>query len=147
MDPEIISDDEKWDGVDQREIRRRYTVDRRKSEKRKRYWWSVIFPILLGGALSALISWGVYVTHVTYRISANYEETFVKYIAQQLEKETALDHRLELMRNDYTNRMNAIRLEMTAGIDRIRSVQDAMYRILLEYKRDKIEAEENEAHE
>lgn len=136
MDENIEEVNEKqWDGVEQREIRRRYNIDRRSTERRKRYVWSVILPIFLGAGLSALVSWGVYVTHITYRISANYEETFVRHIESQVEESTAMDHRLEVMKAEYTTGMRTLRREMTSGLKEIRDMQAAMYHILLENKR------------
>ena len=132
MNPEIRPEDEDWDGVEQREVRRRYTIDRRTLEKRKRYWWSVIFPIILGCLLTGIMSWGVYVTHVTYRISANYETTFVKHIGAQIEKDAAINHRLELMKADYTTRMTQMRSDMADGLKEIRNMQGTMYRLLLD---------------
>jgi len=135
MAPTKIQNDEDWDGVEQREVRRRYTFDRRTLERRKRYWWSVIFPILLGTILTGLLSWGVYVTHVTYRISANYEETFVKHIEKEIEKEAQLEHKFELIKADHMRSMEAIRLETSKGLAEIRSMQATMYRLLLENAR------------
>lgn len=134
--------EEEWDGVEKREIRRRYIIDRRSVERRKRYIWSVILPICLGAGLSALVSWGVYVTHITYRISANYEETFVKHIESQVEESAAMDHRLEVMKTEYTTGMHTLRQEMTSGLKEIRDMQAAMYRILLENERRKKTSEE-----
>jgi hypothetical protein len=135
MDPDIETLDEDWNGVEQREARRRYTVDRRLAERRKRYWWSMILPIILGTGLAGLLSWGVYVTHVTYRISANYELSFVKHLERQVEKEFRLDHRLEVMKADFTNRTNLIRSDMTAGLKEIRDMQTTMYKILVQHER------------
>ncbi len=143
MNPEI-PEDENWDGVEQREVRRRYTIDRRTRERRKRYWWSVVFPIILGAGLSALISWGVYVTHVTYRISANYEETFLKHINAELEKDAATQHKMELMEADYTSSMASIRSEMAGGLKEIRDMQATMYRFLLNKERQDKKSEESE---
>lgn len=135
MDPDIEVLERDWDGVEQREARRRYTIDRRLAERRRRYWWAIILPIILGAGLTGLtglISWGVYVTHVTYRISANYELAFVKHIELQVEKEARLDHRLELIKADFTNRTNLIRSDMTAGLKEIRDMQGAMYKLLVQ---------------
>jgi hypothetical protein len=143
MDTEINAlDEEQWDGVEQRESRRRYTIDRRSSERRKRYWWSVIFPIVLGAVLSALISWGVYVTHITYKISANYEETFVSHIEKELERDAQVEHKLEMMKTDYSNRMNLMRSDMSSGLKEIRDMQASMYRLLLDHERTRAKSEE-----
>jgi predicted PurR-regulated permease PerM len=122
---------ENWDGVEKRETRRRYTLDRRMSERRKRYWWAVIFPVILGVGITALISWGVYVTHTTYRISANYEKTFVQHIEKEIEREALVEHRLEVIRADYTNRIDSLKEDLKTSLQDIKSVQTQIYRILL----------------
>lgn len=131
MDQVKILDGQDWDGVEQRETRRRYIFDRRVAERRKRYWWSVMFPILLGSIMTALISWGVYVTHVTYRISANYEETFVRHIESGIEREAQFEHRVDLIRVDYISRINSLKEDMTRSLREIKDIQTAMYQLLL----------------
>ena len=135
MNPEEMPGDKDWNGVEQREIRRRYTIERRVNERRKRYWWSIIFPILLGSILTALISWGVYVTHITYRISASYEETFVKHIEREIEKDAVLEHKFEMMKAEYTNRMDTISSDTKFELAEIRKMQTAMYQLLLNERR------------
>jgi len=132
-----------WAGLERREVRRRYIPDRRAAERRKRYWWSVVFPIILGACLTAVISWGAYVTHVTYSISANYEKTFVHHIEAQADKNALVEHKLELIKKDYTGGINAIRKDMTTGFSEIRNIQNAMYRLLLVRERDRSESGEN----
>lgn len=135
MDPKLEEESHQdWDGVEQRETRRRYTLDRRKSERKKRYWWSVIFPIILGTGITALISWGVYVTHTTYRISANYEKTFVQHIDKETEREAQVEHKLEVIRTDYTNRIDSLKGDMTASLKDIKDMQILMYRLLLNHQ-------------
>ena len=133
MNPEVENSD--WDGVEKRQTRRRYTLDRRVAERRKKYFWSVVFPIVLGAVLSGLLSWGVYVTHVTYRISAGYEETFVKHLEMEVEKDKILEHKLELMKAEYTGQMRTIRAEMAQSLKEIRDMQMTMYRLLLDHER------------
>ncbi len=133
MNPEFENENQQdWDGVEQREVRRRYTLDRRVAERRKRYWWSVVFPILLGTGLTALISWGVYVTHTTYRISANYEKTFVRHIDKVIKREALVEHRMEIMKADYINRIDSLKVDVKASLTEIKDIQTAMYRLLLE---------------
>ena len=135
MNPEDMQGEKDWDGVEQREIRRRYLIDRRVTDKRKRYMWSVVFPIILGSILTALISWGVFVTHTTYRISASYEETFVKHIEREIEKDLVLEHRLDMIKADFTNRMDTMSADTKSGFAEIRTMQTAMYQLLLETER------------
>lgn len=135
MNPNKKSEAQDWDGVDTREVRRRYLFDRRMRERRKRYWWSIIFPIFLGSVLTALISWGVYVTHVTYRISAGYEETFVKHIENEIQEAAALEHKMEMMKIEYTGRLDSIRSETMKQLSEIRAMQSNMYQLLLDNER------------
>lgn len=129
---ENVKTQEDWDGVEQREVRRRYVVDRRASERRKKYWWAVLFPIIVGVCITALISWGAYVTHVTYTISANYEMSFKQHIQDRVIKDASLEHTIELMRSDYTHKLTGIRQDMDAGLKEIRDTNLKIYNLLLE---------------
>jgi len=138
---------EGWEGIDRRASRRRYLADRRAREKRKKYWWSVIFPIIVSICCGALISWGAYVTHVTYTISANYETSFLKFIEERAQKDASVEHEIEMLKTDYTNKLgllrsdmtsqiNEIRLDMKAGMKEIRETNVRIYDLLLRVQRD-----------
>ena len=96
-------DGKDWEGDERRESKRRDNSDRRILERRKRYWSSLILPILVGVIATAIVSWGAYVTHVTYGISARYEESFVKHVSAELKKDALNEHRLEMIQADHNS--------------------------------------------
>lgn len=117
--------------LERRRIHRRNRADRRLAERRKKYWWSVIFPIIIGVCVTALISWGAYVTHVTYTISANYETSFVRHVNNQVKKDAALELKIEMLRTDYTHKMNSMRADMNSGLKEIREANNRIYNLLI----------------
>ena len=127
-----------WLGEERRESRRRYTIDRRELERRKKYWSSLIFPVIIGIVATAIVSWGAFVTHVTYGISAKYEESFVKHVNDQLKKDAYNEHRLELIKAEHNAQMSRLREDMNTGFKEIRAFQHDIYNLLAKKK-----AEEN----
>jgi len=125
---------EDWEGDERRECKRRFNVDRRNMERKKRYFFGILMPIIIGVVLTGIVSWGAYVTHVTYKISANYEETFVKHMGEQNSREVVINHRLDLMTRDYGLKVDTLRSEVTEGLREIREVQSQMYRLLVQYQ-------------
>jgi len=120
-----------WGGEERRESKRRYTIDRRILERRKKYWSNLLLPVLAGIIVTGIISWGAYVTHITYGISAKYEESFVKHIKDQLKKDALTDHKLELIQAEHNRQMNRLRDDMNIGFKEIRVFQRDIYSILV----------------
>lgn len=129
-----------WDGEERRETRRRYDIDRRLIERRKRYFISIMIPIIIGVTATALISWGAYVTHVTYTISAKYETNFVQHITARAEKDARLEHELELLRTEYTYKLSTLRDEVNDGLKEIRDTNNAIYKLLLQHQSMEVKA-------
>ena len=125
------NENEDWEGLERREGKRRYVVDRRLVEKRKKYWWTLALPTIIGIVGAAIISWGAYVTHTTYAISAKYEQTFDRHVGRQLQLEATNDHRFELMQMDYNNKMLGLRQDMNTGFKEMRDSQTDIYNLLI----------------
>ena len=119
---------------ERRRAKRRYKTDRRIIERRKKYWWMIIFPILIGVCATALISWGAYITHVTYTISANYETNFVAHISARAKKDAIIEDKVETLRKDYTQKLGTLRTEMNEGLKEIRDTNLAIYNLLLQHE-------------
>jgi hypothetical protein len=130
-------DYENWDGEEERRtMTRRELADRRAKERRRKYWFNLLVPIGLSIGIGGVISWGVYVTHLTYGISAKYEESFVKHVQDQLQKDAFYDHRLELLQIDYSEKISSLRSDMAEGLREIRDTQKDMYKLLLKHNED-----------
>jgi hypothetical protein len=128
---------EEWDGDEERrEAKRRQNIDRRMREKRKRYWMNLLVPIAISIGVGGIISWGVYVTHLTYGISARYEESFVKHVNDQIQKDAIYDHRLEMIQMDYSEKISGLRSDMASGLREIRQSQKEIYNLLLKHNRE-----------
>lgn len=106
-------------------------MDRRTLERRKRYWWSVVFPIVIGIIGTAIISWGAYVTHTTYGISAKYEQTFVTHIRDQLQKDADTNHKLEITKLEYNKELDELRKDMNEGFSEMRRAQTDIYNLII----------------
>ena len=128
-----------WEGSERREGKRRYVIDRRLAEKRKKYWWSLALPTIIGIVGAAIISWGAYVTHTTYGISAKYEQSFDKHVGRQLQLEATNDHRFELMQMDYNSKMAGLREDMNNGFSEMRNSQTDIYNLLINKQRFRID--------
>ena len=87
---------------------------------------------MLGGGV---ISWGAYVTHTTYGISARYEETFTTHIEDQNRNEKINDYRFENMQRDYNTKIIRLHDDMNDGFKEMRSSNKDIYNLLI--KRDK----------
>lgn len=123
--------DEGWDGMERREVKRRYTVDRRTVERRKKYLFSVIMPTLLGILGAGVVSWGAYVTHATYSITAKYEQGYVTYIDKQAEVDRAQDLEIKRIARDYNQKVIQLHDDMNAGFKEIRDTQQNIFGLLL----------------
>ena len=123
---------EKWDGGERRESKRRYTFDRRRAERRKKYFWYFVMPTLMGVLLTAIITWGAYVTHVSFTISANYEANFASHVTEQRITEAAINHKIEVLRAEHNTQMQNIRNDMNQQLKEIRDTNTAIYRLLLQ---------------
>lgn len=130
----MVINGKEWEGEERRETRRRYTIDRRILERRKRYWSSLLLPVFVGIVVTAIVSWGAYVTHVTYGISAKYEESFVKHVREQLKKEAHNEHRLEMIQTEHNSQMARLRDDMNTGFKEIRAFQHDIYNLLAKKK-------------
>jgi len=127
--------DWEWKGDERREAKRRYIIDRRTMERRKKYLFSVVLPTLLGIFGAGIVSWGAYVTHATYSISAKYEETFVDYIDDQAIANKAQKNRIDNIVIDYNERISQLHNDMNDGFkdirDALRDTQTNIYNLLL----------------
>jgi hypothetical protein len=133
-----------WRGDERREAKRRDLIDRRGPERRKKYWWSMVLPTLIGIMGAAVISWGAYVTHTTYGISAKYESQFDQHIGRELQVEATNNHKLELMQMEYNDKMLILRKDMlilrkdmNEGFKEMRASQLDIYNLLLENRQGK----------
>jgi hypothetical protein len=122
---------EEWEGEERRQTKRRYTVDRRTLEKRKKYLSSVLVPTIIGLLGAGIISWGAYVTHTTYGISAKYEETFISHIENQDTKEIINDRKFESIQKDYNGKILQLHTDMNDGFKEMRSTQKDIYNLLI----------------
>ena len=129
--------EKEWEGEERRESKRRYTVDRRTLEKRKKYLSSVLVPTIIGLLGAGIISWGAYVTHTTYGISAKYEETFITHIKDQDIKDVVNDHKFENMQRDYNTKIIQLHDDMNDGFKEMRSSQKDIYNLLIKQDNDK----------
>jgi hypothetical protein len=118
---------EDWDGVDRRAVKRRYTTERR----RGKYWLNLLAPIAMGVILTGIVSWGVYVTHTTYNISAKYEETFIGHIEGQEKKEVYAERRRDAIVVDYNRKIDKLSDEVADGFREIRDGNNSIINLLL----------------
>ena len=121
-----------WEGAERREAKRRYTLDRRIMERRKRYLFSVVLPTVLGILGAGIVSWGAYVTHSTYSISAKYEETFVDHIDDQAVHDKLQRARIDGIVVDYNTRISELHDDVNDGFKEIRDTQNNIYNLLLQ---------------
>ena len=125
-----------WEGNERREAIRRDNNDRRVLERRKRYWVSLLLPILVGTIATAIVAWGAYVTHVTYGISAKYEQSFVKHVNEQLTKDALNENRLERIQAEYNSQMIRLQDDMNTGFKEMRAFQHDIYNLIVRKKSD-----------
>lgn len=127
-----VEEKENWsNGEERREAKRRYTSDRRAWERKKYYLGKILIPIVASVMFAGLISWGAYVTHTTYTISANYEQTFTKALESQMRRELTVDHDMEMMKEDYNTKFFNLRKELTDGMRETREALAKIYKLLL----------------
>jgi hypothetical protein len=124
--------EEDWEGDERREAKRRYTMDRRTMERRKRYLFTVVLPTVLGVLGAGVVSWGAYVTHSTYSISAKYEETFVDHIDSQVIADRQQNKHISDIVVDYNLRIGELHDDMNDGFKEIRDTQNNIYNLLLQ---------------
>lgn len=132
-----------WDGGNRRETKRRFDVDRRSSERKKRYWWGVVFPILIGIVGTAILTWGTYITHTTYGISAKYEESFVKHLENQATKSIKDDIRVDSIVLDYNTKILRLHDDMNQGFNELRKSNSTIYNLLLRHEEKRSERDQN----
>lgn len=122
-----------WNGDDRRDSRRRFLTDRRASARRHRFMWSVFFPIVAGIIGTGVVSWGAYVTHVTYSISANYEQSFEKYIEDNNGHIADVHMKVNEMQDDYNQKILELRHDLNASFKEMRDAQNAIYNFLIQH--------------
>lgn len=123
---------EDWEGDERREAKRRYTIDRRIIERRKKTLFALILPTILGILGAGIVSWGAYVTHATYSISAKYEETFVDHIDDQVITGAAQEARINDIVVDYNRKIVRLHDDMNDGFKEMRDIQNNIYNLLLQ---------------
>lgn len=131
--------EEEWEGSERREVKRRYTPDRRELERKKKFWTNLLLPIVIGVAATSIITWGAYVTHVTYDISANYEQTFVKHLENQAAEEVKDDIRMDSIVIDYNAKILELSKNMKEGFDELRDDNRTIYNLLVTHERRRVE--------
>jgi hypothetical protein len=122
-----------WEGSERREAKRRYITDRRTFERRKKYLSSILIPTIIGLLGAGILSWGAYVTHTTYGISAKYEETFTTHIDNQVVRDTVNDYKFESMQKDYNTKIIQLNDDMNDGFKELRETQQNIYSILFQF--------------
>lgn len=125
--------EENWEGSERREAKRRYTVDRRLYEKRKRAFVNFILPSVIGVVVAGLVSWGAYVTHTTYSISAKFEETFKSHIEEAAKDSIATTLRMDSIVNDYNDKLVSLHEDMNEGFRELRESQRNIFNLLLQH--------------
>jgi hypothetical protein len=120
-----------WEGAERREVKRRYAQERRVTERRRKYIFSILLPIFIGLLGTGVISWGAYVTHTTYGISAKYEETFITHIDDQVVRDTVNDYKFESIQKDYNTKIMQLHNDMNDGFKEMRESNKDIYNLLI----------------
>ena len=131
--------DKEWTGSERREAKRRYTTDRRELERKKKFWTSLILPVVIGIGVTSVITWGAYVTHVTYGISAKYEQTFVKHLESQDTDAIKDDIRMDSIVLDYNGKILELSRDVKEGFDELRDDNRTIYNLLVTHERRRVE--------
>jgi hypothetical protein len=131
-----------YEGPERREVRRRYTSDRRNWERKKYYLSKMLVPIVASVLFAGLISWGAYVTHTTYTISANYEQTFKKALDGQTKRRTFVDGAFDKMRDDYEVKVFNLREELREGLHETRVALSKIYNLLVTHEQRRVVRED-----
>jgi hypothetical protein len=127
---------------ERREFKRRLVADRREVERKKRFLANVVLPVLIGVLGAGLVSWGAYVTHTTYSISARYEETFTKHLERQAAEAIKADIRIDAIVLDYNSKIVKLHDDMSRGFAELRQHQNTIYDLLVRHE----ERRKQEAH-
>jgi len=122
-----MTEKENWEGDERREKKRRVPPDRRVIERRKRYLFNVMLPTLVAVCGAGLISWGAYVTHITYAISA-------KFDSEIEHGQEGKDERME-MRIDYNSKIIKLQDTMLEGFKELRESNRIIYNLLVSSSR------------
>ena len=115
---------------ERRESQRRRTLDRRADEARRQLWRLRLLPILVTILGGALVSWGAYVTHLSYSINANYEKVFLHYISEQKDKESAAGRRLDVLNHEFNAKLESLRTDVYNSMAEMRSTLRNIYNLL-----------------
>jgi hypothetical protein len=139
----MSNEESDWNGMERREAKRRYTTDRRDLERKKKFWVNLLLPIVIGVGVTSIITWGAYVTHVTYGISAKYEQTFVAHLENQASEDIKDDIRMDAMVLDYNSKIVKLSETMKEGFDELREDNRIIYNLLVTHERNRIEEKQN----
>ena len=127
----LSSMEEEWDGEERRETSRRVPPDRRIVERRKKYALNIILPTIVAIMGGGLISWGAYVTHVTYSISAKFDSSYAAHVANQDKHDQEDKDERMAMRIDYNSKILKLRGAMDDGFKEFRDSNRSIYNLLV----------------
>lgn len=139
----MSNEESDWNGMERREAKRRYTTDRRDLERKKKFWVNLLLPIVIGVGVTSIITWGAYVTHLTYGISAKYEQTFVAHLESQAAEDVKDDLRMDSIVLDYNSKILKLSENMKEGFDELREDNRIIYNLLVTHERNRIEEKQN----
>lgn len=122
-----------FDG-ERRSNKRRTLFDRRQQEYHRRLIMRIL-PTLVAVVASAVVSWGVYVTHLTYNINATYDKIFNAHIESQAEKDTETELHFAMVHQEFTAKITDLRTEMNQGLAEIRNSFRDIYMLLVNSRR------------
>ena len=134
---------EDWSGQERREVKRRYTTDRRELERKKKFWTNLLLPVVIGIAVTSIITWGAYVTHVTYGISAKYEQSFVTHLESQATEDVKDDLRMDAIVLDYNAKIVKLSEKVEEGFEKIREDSREIYNLLITHERNRVEDDQD----
>lgn len=129
--------DKEWTGDERRESTRRIPPDRRSTERRKKYFFNIIVPTVIAVVGAGLVSWGAYVTHVTYAISAKFDSSYASHVAIQNEHDQEDKDERMAMRIDYNSKIIKLRETMDAGFKEMRESNRTIYNLIVRSKFDR----------
>jgi hypothetical protein len=115
---------------ERRSNKRRVLYDRRQQEYRRRLMMRIL-PVVIAVFASGLISWGAYVTHLTYNIAATYDTVFSTHIEEQAKKEIEDNLHFVVIQKEFSEKMLTLRSEMKQGMDEIRNGFRDIYLLLI----------------
>ena len=139
----MSNEESDWNGMERREAKRRYTTDRRDIERKKKFWVNLLLPIVIGVGVTSIITWGAYVTHLTYGISSKYEQNFVAHLESQAAEDVKDDLRMDSIVIDYNSKILKLSENMKEKFDELREDNRIIYNLLVTHERNRIEEKQN----